>query len=210
MSVRIGVVGGTGFVGRALCKAGIKRGLDVVSVSLQGCYPYSGHQFSQFQGALTPFWADSVVWRRVDVCKPTAIPALEKALQGCSAILHAVGTFKDDRQYPNRTLEDVNIVSVRNTLKAAEHIGASSFVLVSAISSPPLAHQDAVASKRKAESLLESTRGLSTSVLRPGFLYGMERVGKELLSHFVPLLDFAGTLLASVATVWREQLGTIP
>ena len=66
---RIVVVGGTGFVGQAICRAAVQRGLEVIGVSRTSTPPANAHRHP---------WAAKVRWMRGDALDTATLePALE-------------------------------------------------------------------------------------------------------------------------------------
>ncbi|EIW85140.1 NAD(P)-binding protein [Coniophora puteana RWD-64-598 SS2] len=83
------VVGGNGFLGSAVCKAALARGMDVTSISSSG-RPYRtprGH---------SPAWTSKVNWRKADALLPETYRDL---LSGVSAVVHTLGTLLEDPKY---------------------------------------------------------------------------------------------------------------
>ncbi|KAH7913710.1 mitochondrial protein [Hygrophoropsis aurantiaca] len=86
---KILVVGGNGFIGSAVCKSALARGMQVTSISSSG-KPYrtpKGH---------SPAWASQVDWRRADALRPETYASL---LPGVSAVVHTLGTLLEDGKY---------------------------------------------------------------------------------------------------------------
>ncbi|KAF7976731.1 hypothetical protein HWV62_5919 [Athelia sp. TMB] len=80
---KILVVGGNGFIGSAVCKAALARGMDVTSISSSGA-PYrtpAGH---------TPAWAAHVNWQKADALAPASYAHLLPAVDG---VVHTLGTL---------------------------------------------------------------------------------------------------------------------
>ncbi|EKM82635.1 hypothetical protein AGABI1DRAFT_35050 [Agaricus bisporus var. burnettii JB137-S8] len=84
---RILVVGGNGFIGSAVCKAAVARGIQVTSVSSSG-RPYrteKGH---------TPAWVNKVVdWEKGDALQPESFAHLFADVSG---VVHTLGTLLED------------------------------------------------------------------------------------------------------------------
>ncbi|KAF9464752.1 mitochondrial protein [Collybia nuda] len=126
---RILVVGGNGFIGSAICKAALARGIQVTSVSSSG-KPYQtakGH---------TPYWASKVDWRKGDAFSPESFAHLFPEVGG---VVHTLGTLIEGDQY-KRAIKEGNIpetfgsffqsmlCSNGNPLeKGAEGVGKSSY-----------------------------------------------------------------------------------
>ncbi|KAF7976348.1 hypothetical protein HWV62_7094 [Athelia sp. TMB] len=80
---KILVVGGNGFIGSAVCKAALARGMDVTSISSSGV-PYrtpAGH---------SPAWAAGVNWQKADALAPATYAHLLPAVDG---VVHTLGTL---------------------------------------------------------------------------------------------------------------------
>ncbi|KAG5645245.1 hypothetical protein DXG03_006662 [Asterophora parasitica] len=86
---RILVIGGNGFIGSAVCKAALSKGLQVTSVSSSG-RPYrtaKGH---------TPAWASKVDWQKGDALQPETFAHLFPRVGG---VVHTLGTLIEDGNY---------------------------------------------------------------------------------------------------------------
>ncbi|KAG1752051.1 NAD(P)-binding protein [Suillus lakei] len=115
---KILVVGGNGFVGSAVCKAALARGMGVTSVSSSG-KPYrtpKGH---------TPDWAEKVEWRKADAMNPDTYTDI---LPGVNAVVHTIGTLLDNTQR-NKQFHDKDFVGLLKSITGispveARHLGA--------------------------------------------------------------------------------------
>ncbi len=86
------VVGGTGFLGRHICRIGVKQGLKVVSLSRKGA-PESLGEAS---------WLSHVDWRAGNALD---LNDLKSIVSEASAVIHTVGSLLDDSiPYPIRQL----------------------------------------------------------------------------------------------------------
>ncbi|KAI0736768.1 NAD-P-binding protein [Fomitopsis betulina] len=86
---RILVVGGNGFVGSAVCKAALARGMQVTSISS------SGEPFKTPKGH-HPAWVSKVDWRAADALQPETYAHL---LPQVTAVVHTLGTLLEDTRY---------------------------------------------------------------------------------------------------------------
>ncbi|KAL5511210.1 hypothetical protein ACEPAH_4425 [Sanghuangporus vaninii] len=75
------VVGGNGFIGSAVCKAALTRGMRVTSLSS------SGRPFHTPKGH-APAWTERVEWRAADALNPEQYASL---LDGKTAVVHTLG-----------------------------------------------------------------------------------------------------------------------
>ncbi|KII88394.1 hypothetical protein PLICRDRAFT_54232 [Plicaturopsis crispa FD-325 SS-3] len=99
------VVGGNGFIGSAVCKVALARGLDVTSISSSG-RPYQtpkGH---------TPAWASKVTWHKADAHAPESYADI---LAGASGVVHTLGTLLEDARYKT-ALRDGDLFGVLKSL----------------------------------------------------------------------------------------------
>ncbi|PCH38007.1 NAD(P)-binding protein [Wolfiporia cocos MD-104 SS10] len=99
------VVGGNGFVGSAVCKAAIARGMQVTSIS------QSGAPFRTPKGH-SPAWTSKVDWRAADALQPETYAHL---LPGVTAVVHTLGTLFEDTKY-KAALKDGNLPALFGTL----------------------------------------------------------------------------------------------
>ncbi|KAG1803793.1 mitochondrial protein [Suillus plorans] len=89
---KILVVGGNGFVGSAVCKIALARGMEVTSISSSG-KPYKTPQ------GHAPAWVERVEWRKADAMNPESYADI---LPSVDAVVHTVGTLLDNTQYKQK------------------------------------------------------------------------------------------------------------
>ncbi|CAK9173447.1 unnamed protein product [Ilex paraguariensis] len=155
---RIVVLGGSGFVGSAICKAAVSKGIEVISLSRSGRPSYSGS------------WVDQVTWMSGDVFYVN----WDEVLVGATAVVSTLGGFGSEEQM-QRINGEANVVAVR----AAKDFGVPKFILISVhdYNLPSFLLQSGYfTGKRKAELEVLSKYPNSGVVLRPGFIYGKRRV----------------------------------
>ncbi|KAK9985150.1 hypothetical protein SO802_034675 [Lithocarpus litseifolius] len=155
---RVVVLGGSGFVGSAICKAAVSKGIEVVSLSRSGrpTYPNS--------------WVDQVNWVTGDVFYVN----WDEVLVGATAVVSTLGGFGSEEQML-RINGEANVVSVN----AAKDNGIPKFILISVhdYNLPSfILSTGYFTGKRKAEAEVLSKYPNSGVVLRPGFIYGKRRV----------------------------------
>ncbi|OMO93377.1 hypothetical protein COLO4_16942 [Corchorus olitorius] len=157
-SERIVVIGGNGFVGSAICKAAVSKGIEVISLNRSGRPTYQDS------------WVDQVTWISGDVFYVN----WDEVLPGATAVVSTLGGFGSEEQMI-RINGEANVVAVN----AAKDYGIPKFVLISVhdYNLPPFLLQSGYfTGKRKAESEVLSKYPGSGVVLRPGFIYGKRRV----------------------------------
>lgn len=157
-SERVVVLGGSGFVGSAICKAAVSKGIEVVSLSRSGKPSYSDS------------WVDQVTWIPGDVFYAN----WDEVLPGATAVVSTLGGFGNEEQM-KKVNGEANILAVG----AAKEYGVPKFVLISVhdYNLPSfLLTSGYFTGKRKAESEVLSKYPSSGVVLRPGFIYGKRKV----------------------------------
>ncbi|XP_015897724.1 uncharacterized protein At1g32220, chloroplastic [Ziziphus jujuba] len=155
---RVVVLGGSGFVGSAICKAAVSNGIEAISVSRTGRPAYPGS------------WVDQVSWIPGDVFYLN----WDEVLGGATAVVSTIGGFGSEEQM-QRINGEANVVAVN----AAKEFGVPKFILISVhdYNLPSFLLSSAYfTGKRKAESEVLSKYPNSGVVLRPGFIYGKRRV----------------------------------
>ena len=179
------VVGGSGFIGREVCRLAVRDGHDVRSVSRRG------------RPDVDAPWADRVSWTSADVFRPNA---WRDRLDGVDAVVHSVGTLTETPT-DGATFERVNGDSAILAALESERADAETFVFLSAAVKPPGIRYAYLSAKRRAE---ESIAGLDLDVvtLRPGVVYGSGQ------PHFPAPVDALLRFVDSIPPV-AEQLGEV-
>lgn len=157
-SERVVVLGGSGFVGSAICKAAVSKGIEVISLSRSGRPTYSGS------------WVDQVTWISGDVFYVN----WDEVLNGATSVVSTLGGFGSEEQML-RINGEANVVAVN----AAKEYGVPKFILISVhdYNLPSFLLSSAYfTGKRKAESEVLSKYPNSGVVLRPAFIYGKRKV----------------------------------
>lgn len=157
-SERVVVLGGSGFVGTAICKAAVSNGIEVVSLSRSGKPSYADS------------WADQVTWKTGDVF----YARWDELLVGATAVVSTLGGFGSEEQM-KKINGEANVLAV----SAAKDLGIPKFILISVhdYNLPSfLLSSGYFTGKRKAESEVLGKYPNSGVVLRPGFIYGKRRV----------------------------------
>ncbi|XP_051114596.1 uncharacterized protein At1g32220, chloroplastic [Andrographis paniculata] len=155
---RIVVLGGNGFVGSAICKAAVSKGIEVISLSRSGRPSYSDS------------WVDQVTWLKGDVFYAN----WDEVLPGATAVVSTLGGFGSEEQM-QRINGEANVVAVN----AAKDFGIPKFILISVhdYNLPSFVLSNSYfTGKRKAESEVLSKYPTTGVVLRPGFIYGKRKV----------------------------------
>lgn len=187
---RVVVLGGSGFVGSAICKAAVSKGIEVVSLSRSGRPTYSDP------------WVDQVTWIAGDVFYAN----WDEVLVGATAVVSTLGGFGNEEQM-KKINGEANVVAVG----VAKEYGVPKFILISVhdYNLPSfLLNSGYFTGKRKAESEVLSKYPNSGVVLRPGFIYG-----KRKLDGFEIPLNLIGEPLERILTAtesFTKPLSSLP
>lgn len=166
-SLKVTVMGGTGFVGSRVVKSLVEQGASVTSVSASGMAPSDS-------------WAQSVEWQKCDLTRGPR-EQLAKAIGSPDVVVSCVGAIGFDRQ----GLLLGNGVANVEAARAAKVAGAKRFVYVS-VSDDVTASRDWLPDffagyfdgKKDAEdAILEANFDDGATFLRPSFIYGGDSFG---------------------------------
>ncbi|SFR48763.1 MULTISPECIES: NAD-dependent epimerase/dehydratase family protein [Halorubrum] len=149
------VVGGSGFIGRGVCRFAVRDDHEVRSVSRGG------------RPDVDAEWADAVSWTSADLFRPNA---WRDRLDGVDAVVHSVGTLTESPS-DGVTFERVNGDAAVLTALEAERAGVDAFVFLSAAAKPPGVRNAYLTAKRRAETSVADL-DLDAVILRPGPVYG--------------------------------------
>ncbi|KAJ2155888.1 hypothetical protein GGF46_005538 [Coemansia sp. RSA 552] len=169
---RIFVVGGSGFIGQAICRAALSRGWEVLSLSRHGA---PGRDTS------------GVRWIKGDALEPATFAT---HLAGCDAVVHSVGVLMENgyKKAINvgyhtgaapapATYESANRDTALSVARAARATpGVDAFVYISASDVVPFLDRRYISTKREVERELLAHQGqLRPVILRPGFMFSPAR-----------------------------------
>lgn len=150
------VTGGTGFVGRHVCRALAARGY-VPRILVR-------------EGSQDRIPEDMRRSCRITPGDATNLEFMENAAQGTDAIVHLVGII---REFPARgvTFEEAHVHATRNALRAAQRWGIRRFVHMSALGAEPGGRTAYFDSKGRAEDLVRRS-DLAWTIFRPSIIFG--------------------------------------
>lgn len=174
MGEKIFVTGATGLVGFHVVKHLLENGFAVAA-------NVRNQNRAEKLLALKPSGKLSIVVG--DLSDPAP---LAKLMSGCTAVIHCAGSV--DMQADRRQIFAVNVDGTRTVLQAAITCGARQFIHISSLSvitgrqdqyavdenAPTIYSGEPYAdSKVAAEEVVRSAgKGIATTILRPGFIYG--------------------------------------
>ena len=157
------VTGGTGFVGREICRGLASEGLAVRALARtapQQALP-SGVEF--FPG---------------DVTQPES---LRMAFRGAKAVIHTVGIIREIKE---QTFSRIHVRGTAHVLEAARSAGVPRYLHLSALGTRPGAASRYHQTKWTAEEMVRSS-GLAYSIFRPSLIYGK---GDAFTNHLTSLM----------------------
>lgn len=174
------VVGGNGFVGCAVCKAAVARGVRVASLSRSG------------RPSHNEAWMDSVEWRVGDVLDPKTWQEDFKAGEFTS-VVSSVGAFGSD-EIMEKMNGDCNI-SAAEVASQSDSVKRFVFISVHQYDLPSFILKGYFNGKRRAErAAMERFPGAAT-IFQPGMIYGTRHIPNS--STSIPL-DYVGMPLETV------------
>ncbi|KAK8799907.1 hypothetical protein WA588_002729 [Blastocystis sp. NMH] len=168
------VVGGNGFIGRAVCRIAAQSGLLPVSLSVDPSPPvYS------VDDSANNSWVTRTQWRIGDATKPSSWDQTVVEA-GCSAMVYATKTVYRN----NKRFWECNYEGALQSIEMARKMHASRFIFISTNFAPPLVTRTEWNTKNRAEKTLieyckmsQSTDSpISLSILKPGWVYGSDRI----------------------------------
>lgn len=157
----IAVTGGTGFVGRAIVRALLDRGMSVRVLVRPGSKvgPASGAS-----GATTT----NVVG---DVCDSAK---LEQLVDGADACVHLVGIIREDRSSrPAQTFQRMHVQATRAIVGACEAKGVKRYLHMSALGASATSRAEYARTKLEGEHVVQRSE-LDWTIFRPSMIHGPE------------------------------------
>jgi NADH dehydrogenase len=175
--VKIGIIGGTGLVGRNVARQLVREDHNVV---------LAARGFDNTEPGIR-----ELPWTRFVPVGVEDPAGLAQALSGCQAVVHCAGI---NRELGGQTYRRVHIEGTRHVVEAARQVGVRKFVLLSFLRARPHCGSEYHESKWEAEEIVRGS-GLDYTVLKCGVIYGP---GDHLLNHLshalytFPLFAFVG------------------
>ena len=180
--MKVGITGGTGFVGRHLAERLLGEGHEVVLISR-----HTGETAASF-------------YRATRVASDLSDPdILAAAFAGCDAVAHCAGI---NRELGSQTYERVHVQGTRHVVAAARQAGVRRIALMSFLRARPDCGSAYHESKWAAEEIVRNS-GLEYTIVKAGMVYGR---GDHMLDH----LSHAFYTLPLLATVGFHQKAIRP
>ncbi|KAJ1836569.1 hypothetical protein LPJ63_000211 [Coemansia sp. RSA 2711] len=180
---KIFVVGGSGFVGQAICRAALVRGWKVLSLSRHG----APERTAATQDRTTSRVDSTVQWIKGNALEPKTF---EQHLSGCDAVVHSVGVLMENgykklanagyitsSSHAAATYESANRDTALCVARAARRTpGVGAFAYISASDVLPFIDSRYISTKREVErELLAHRDQVRPIILRPGFMFSSSR-----------------------------------
>lgn len=160
--MKIGITGGSGFIGSHLARSLVKQGHDVVLISRR----------------ITAFAAELKSDPKCHIL-PADVgnkDSLKKAFLGCQAVAHCAGI---NREIGKQTYKRVHIEGTSNVVETAKESHVEKILITSFLRARPNCGSAYHESKWEAEEIVRSS-GLNYTVLKSGVIYGK---GDHMLDH---------------------------
>ncbi|KAJ2661386.1 hypothetical protein IW148_003382 [Coemansia sp. RSA 1199] len=179
---KIFVVGGSGFVGQAICRSALTQGWKVVSLSRHGTPDRSAATQDRATGHLD----NKVQWVKGSALEPETY---KHHMAGCDAVVHTVGVLMENNykklvnigsnssSHAAGTYESANRDTALCVARTArETSGVSAFAYISASDVMPFLDPRYISTKREVErDLLAHQNLMRPIILRPGFMFSSTR-----------------------------------
>lgn len=165
--MKVGITGGTGFVGSHFANVLLDGGHEVVLLS---------RGVDQRKGARRILSRPGATHAAVSIADRQG---LARALEGCDAVAHCAGI---NREIGAQTYARVHVEGTANVIAAAEEAGVRRIAMLSFLRARPdcgLAYHE---SKWEAEELVRAS-GLEWTVIKAGMIYGLGYHFLDHLSH---------------------------
>lgn len=169
--MRVGVTGGTGYVGPAVVGELLREGHEVVVLEHERPVPAGPHSgLRRVRGGVGD------------------VGALREAFAGCDAVVHLVAILRERRGV---TFEKVHVGGTRNVVEAARDAGVRRLVFMSANGVDGGLDTPYFRTKLAAEGVVRAS-GLEWTIFRPSYVAGSEVGGFD--RQFADIIDRAPVL----------------
>lgn len=189
--MRIGITGGTGFVGGHLAQRLAAEGHQVALVSRGVDQRPAARRISDLPGVEVV--RASITQRR----------DLASAFNGCDAVAHCAGI---NREIGSQTYDAIHVHGTANVVGAAEEAGVRRLALMSFLRARPACGSAYHESKWAAEEIVRAS-SLQWTVLKPGMVYGSGDHFLDHLSHALFTFPiYVGIGSRRIRPLWIDDL----
>jgi len=152
MGQRICIIGGSGFVGRAMTKQAIAAGHSVTI----GCrHPERARDML----------IDGVVMKRVDIVDNRGV---DEAIEGCDTLINRVGLLFERGRY---SCQAAHVDGVEHLLDACQRLGVNRYLHMSALGAGQISESIYATTKGAAETRVKASP-LNWTIFSPSIIYG--------------------------------------
>lgn len=169
----IAVTGGTGFVGRAVVRALLDRGMSVRILVRPGSKVRPGNKSHPGGKPGLPTGATGATVTTVvgDVCDAAK---LEELVDGAHACVHLVGIIRENRSSrPAQTFDRMHVQATRAIIAACEAKGVKRYLHMSALGASATSRAEYARTKLEGEQVVHRSE-LDWTIFRPSMIHGPE------------------------------------
>ncbi len=167
---KVSIIGGSGFVGRAVCIALADRGYSVRVISRQNIL------------------TDEFEWRRYDSSK---LSSLIPVVAGSDAVINLVGIL-NSRLFRSEDFFDAHVRLTLKILEACHFNHVTRYLHMSALNASTDAPSEYLRTKGESENIAHNDAKMRTTSFQPSVIFGP---GDGLLNRFVKILKYAPPVL---------------
>jgi NADH dehydrogenase len=178
----VAVTGGTGFVGREIIRQLLANGYHVKALVRSEASKRKLPAHPELECIIgDPCHSEDVL----------------KILEGAGALIHLVGTRREEMKRTGKTYEDIDLGSAISAVNAMKRSAVKRILFLSAVD---IGNSVYVQTKRKAEAAV-TTAGLDWTIWRPSFIVGE---GQEWPIIFTPILSIFGLFGGHLGDIVRK------
>jgi uncharacterized protein YbjT (DUF2867 family) len=194
---RVLVTGATGFVGRAVVRELLARGVTPV------CLVRSDRKLLRQHPDVSADRLAPVMGSLSDVA------VLDEAAASCQAVIHLVGIIIE-RRLKGQTFRGVHVRGTRNVVDAAKHAGIRRCLHMSALGARTQAATAYLRTKWEAEEYVRES-GLDWTIFRPSLIHGPQGEFMRLMKCFVagmipPVMPYFGSGRSRIQPVFVKDV----
>ena len=177
--MRVLVLGAYGFIGAEIVRALLVEGFEVAGLGRNK--------------ALGERLVPEIAWIEGDLRRMVRAPDWSGALSRVDAIVNAAGALQDSAR---DDLEAVHHRAIAACIEAAEKVGVSKFIQISALGAAPAASTAFMRTKAAGDAAVRAS-SLEWTVFKPGFVIGANAYGGSALVRMIAAMPLMTPLVAA-------------